>query len=128
MRPQTLKDLAKSLGHTEILDIDSLKIALEKASKAWTEQLDALALYESELQKEVQSRAELCGISQIQLEQKFCWPLRGQALLALRRELSRRFGERFQLTPMTGTARQNEETPFQLEPWARFQSGSQTKS
>ncbi|MFH1009694.1 MAG: hypothetical protein V1784_00490 [bacterium] len=128
MTPTTLKDLAKTLCHTEILDIDALKIALEKASKAWSDQLDTLTLYEAELQKEVQCRAEMCGISQTQLEQKFCWPLRGHALLALRREISRRFGERLQILPMTGTARQTEETNFLLEPWARFQSGIQTKS
>lgn len=123
MNATTLKDLAKSLSHTEILDMDALKIALEKASKAWMDQLEMLAAYESELQKEVQSRAKLCGISQTQLEQMFHWPLRGQALLALRREISRQFEERFKLAPMTGTARQPEETQFQLEPWARFQSG-----
>jgi len=127
MNPSSLKDLAKSLSHTEILDIDSLKIALEKASKAWSDQLDALAIYEAELQKEVQSRAEMCGISQTHLDQMFHWPLRGQALLALRREISRMFEERFKLAPMTGTARQTEETQLQLESWARFQSGIQTK-
>ena len=127
MNPSSLKDLAKSLSHTEILDIDSLKIALEKASKAWSDQLDALSIYEAELQKEVQSRAEMCGISQSHLDQMFHWPLRGQALLALRREISRMFEERFKLTPMTGTARQTEETQFQLESWARFQSGSRAK-
>ncbi len=128
MNPSSLKDLAESITHTEILDIDSLKIALEKASKAWNDQLDTLSVYESELQKEVRSRAELCGIAQIQLEQMFHWPLRGQALLALRSEISRTFEERFHLQPLTGTARQNEETQFQLEPWARFQSGIQAKN
>ncbi|MBM3324170.1 MAG: hypothetical protein FJY66_00720 [Calditrichaeota bacterium] len=128
MTPTTLKDLANLVTHTEILDFDALKVALEKASKAWNDHLDALTLYETELQKEVQCRAEMCGISKSQLEQKFGWPLRGQALLALRQEISRSLQERFHLSPLTGTARQTEETRFQLEPWARFQSGTQPKN
>jgi hypothetical protein len=124
MTPDILKTLAKSLGTTETLDLDGLKTALEKAARVWADDREALTSYESELQKEVQCRAELCGISQPQIEQMFNWPLRGKALLTFRREISRRFNRRFKLSPDARTARQPEKTQPPLERWARFQSGS----
>ncbi|MBU1706607.1 hypothetical protein KKG05_04470 [bacterium] len=123
MTPNTLKELAKSLSSDRTLDLDSLKSFLEKASSVWADEARTHAVYETELQKEVQSRAELCGISQNQLQQMFDWPLTGQALLAFRREISRQFNERFKLSPDTATARQPEKTSPPLERWARFQSG-----
>jgi hypothetical protein len=123
MTPNTLKELAQSLDTNGTLDLDSLKAALEKAFRVWADETKAHSIYESELQKEVQCRAELCGISQNQLKQMFDWPLTGQALLAFRREISRQFNQRFKLSPDTATARQPEKTSPPLERWARFQSG-----
>ena len=123
MTPNTLKALAESLNSDRTLDLDSLKAALRKASSVWEDEAKAHSIYETELQKEVQCRAELCGISQNQLQQMFDWPLTGQALLAFRREISRQFNERFKLSPDTATARQPEKTSPPLERWARFQSG-----
>lgn len=123
MTPNTFHDLIKSLDSTQVLDIDELKTALNKALATWKDQMETLAAYESELQKEVQCRAELCGISQSQLNQMFDWPLTGHTLLAFRREISQRFNQLFKLSPDTRTARQPEKTQPSLERWARFQSG-----
>lgn len=123
MTPDTLKTIAKSLGATETIDLDGLKTALEKALRVWADDCQTLAAYENELQKEVQCRAELCGISQAQIEQMFNWPLRGKALLSFRREISRRFNRHFKLSPDSRAARQPEKTHPPLERWARFQSG-----
>lgn len=83
------------------LDLDEIRQKLEAAAAVWTLDEQRATLYETELQRELRAKVDLCGSIPGCLMAEDAFNLSGLALLAARREASQKFNQVFTMAPLS---------------------------
>ncbi|RQV94045.1 hypothetical protein EH220_07710 [bacterium] len=98
------QNLITKLGQPEHLDLDELRRNLLILSARWEELYDRATLYESEFQRELRAKIDLCGGIPGCPDKDFADLLSGEELLAARRTASLQFNRVFYMAPLTRNA------------------------
>jgi hypothetical protein len=96
----SLKDLIPAPDRIEELDLDHLRELLGEADDALARLEEKSRLYESELQRELRAKVDLCGPVRTCPAPEAAFTLAGDALLAARREATRKFNQVFFMAPL----------------------------
>jgi hypothetical protein len=96
----SLKELIPPSERIEELDLDHLRELLGEADDALSRLADKARLYESELQRELRAKVDLCGGTGSCPTPETAFTLSGNALLAARREASQQFNQVFFMAPL----------------------------
>jgi hypothetical protein len=83
------------------LDLDALRQKLETARAAWADLEGRTRLYESEFQREVRAKIDLCGGIPACPTPEAAFALTGQPLLTTRREIRHKFNQIFFMAPLS---------------------------
>jgi hypothetical protein len=96
----SLQDLIPAPDRIEELDLDHLRELLGEADTALARLEEKTRLYESELQRELRAKIDLCGAVVTCPHPETAFTLSGNALLSARREASHRFNQVFFMAPL----------------------------
>jgi len=96
----SLKELIPPPDRIQDLDLDSLRELLGDADEALNRLADKVRLYESELQRELRAKVDLCGGIPSCPSPEAAFTLSGNALLAARREATHQFNQAFFMAPL----------------------------
>ncbi len=97
----SFKELIKKLETPESLNLDELRGSLVLLSARWGELHDRTTLYESELQRELRAKIDLCGGVTCCPDVDDISILNGEELLSARRAASLQFNRVFYMAPLT---------------------------
>jgi len=95
-----LRDIIPSADQIETLDLDQLRSALGEADDAMRQLEEKARLYETELQRELRAKVDLCGGIPICPQPETAFTLAGNALLTARREAAQKFNQVFFMAPL----------------------------
>jgi hypothetical protein len=93
-------ELISKLNQPEHLDLDELRRNLVLLSARWSELSDRATLYESEFQRELRAKIDLCGGIPNCPDVDYALTLNGEELLSARRVASLQFNRVFYMAPL----------------------------
>jgi hypothetical protein len=94
-----IQSLINTLDCPEHVNLDDLRQNLVLLSARWSKLNDLAALYESELQRELRAKIELCGGIPSCPDADCALSLNGKALLSARRAATLQFNRVFHISP-----------------------------
>lgn len=92
------------------LDLDDLRKQLEVAAHCWAELEHRTRLYETEFQREVRAKIDLCGPISGCATPEAAFTLTGLTLLEIRQEISRKFNQTYCIAPLSRHAQTPNQT------------------
>ena len=95
-----LQDLIPAADQIETLDLDQLRDNLAHIETTLRELENKVRLYETELQRELRAKVDLCGGSPQCPQPESAFTLAGDALLNARREIAYKFNQTFSMAPL----------------------------
>jgi hypothetical protein len=95
-----IQTLIHELDSPEHIDLDQLKCKLQLLSARWSELNDRATLYESEFQRELRAKIDLCGGIPNCPDVDCALTLNGEELLSARRAASLQFNRVFYMAPL----------------------------
>ncbi|RPH95495.1 hypothetical protein EHM69_04295 [candidate division KSB1 bacterium] len=104
MNTTLLKDLIPPAEQIEKLDLDELRQKLGDADEMQTALEQKIRLYETELQRELRAKVDLCGGIPACPNPETAFTLAGADLLSARRAASQKFNQIYFLAPLCRNA------------------------
>jgi hypothetical protein len=95
-----LQDLIPTSNQLETLDLDQLRITPREADDTMRRLEEKVRLYETELQRELRAKVDLCGGIPACQQPDTAFTLAGSALLNARREAAHKFNQVFFMAPL----------------------------
>jgi hypothetical protein len=103
----SLAELIPTPDRIEELDLDHLRELLGEADNAFARLVEKVQVYESELQRELRAKVDLCGGISACPNPETAFTLSGSALLSARREAAHKFNQVFFMAPLCRQAQKS---------------------